>query len=108
MGLLEGLSETLRFPSFLCHFFFLSILFYFIFLYHKLYSLFLSLYSKIKTLAHLLLSVSNHPRVVLYQEPKSRKEPKLERKERKLDCMIRITSILAKAREMGYIFGHNK
>ena len=57
--LLESLSKTLRFFH---RFFFLSIFFY-----HKLYSLFLSLHAKNKTLAHLLLSVGNHPRVVLHE-----------------------------------------
>ena len=36
------------------------------FLYHKIYSLFLSLHPKDKTLAHLPLSVGNHHRVVLH------------------------------------------
>ena len=66
MKLLEGLSETLRFSIFsslfLLSFYFLS----YNFLYHKNYSLFLSLHPKNKTLAHLPLSVDNHPRVVLH------------------------------------------
>ena len=48
---------------FLLSFYFLS----YNFLYHKIYSLFLSLHPKNKTLAHLPLSVGNHPRVVLHQ-----------------------------------------
>ena len=64
--LLEGLSETQGF-----HLFFvissLSIFLILFFLYHKLYSLLLSLYPKNKTLAHLLLSVGNHPKIVVHQ-----------------------------------------
>ena len=65
--LLEGLSETLRFSIF-SSLFLLSLYFLsYNFLYHKVYSLFLSLHPKNKTLAHLPLSVGNHPRVVLHQ-----------------------------------------
>ena len=47
--------------------FFLSLYFLsYIFLCHKIYSLFLFLHPKNKTLAHLPLSVGNHPRVVLH------------------------------------------
>ena len=66
MRLLEGLSETLRFSIFsllfLLSLYFLS----YNFLYHKIYSLLLSLHPRNKTLAHLPLSVGNHPRVVLH------------------------------------------
>ena len=69
MRLLEGLSETLRFSIF-SSLFLLSLYFLsYNFLYHKVYSLFLSLHPKNKTLAHLPLSVGNHPRVVLHQLP---------------------------------------
>ena len=66
MRLLEGLSETLRFSIF-SSLFLLSLYFLsYNFFYHKVYSLFLSLHPKNKTLAHLPLSVGNHPRVVLH------------------------------------------
>ena len=55
MRLLEGLSETLRFSIF-SSLFLLSLYFLsYNFLYHKIYSLFLSLHPKNKTLAHLPL-----------------------------------------------------
>ena len=65
--LLESLSETLRFSIF-SSLFLLSLYFLsYNFLYHQIYSLFLSLHPKSKTLAHLPLSVGNHPKVVLHQ-----------------------------------------
>ena len=68
MRLLEGLSETLRFSIF-SSLFLLSLYFLsYNFLYHKVYSLFLFLHPKNKTLAHLPLSVGNHPRVVLHHK----------------------------------------
>ena len=64
--LLEGLSEPLRFSIF-SSLFLLSLYFLsYNFIYHKNYSLFLSLHPKNKILAHLPLSVGNHPRVVLH------------------------------------------
>ena len=41
-------------------------------LYPKIYSLFLSLHPKNKTLVHLTLSVGNHARVVLHHSPQGK------------------------------------
>ena len=89
MRLLEGLSETLRFSIF-SSLFLLSLYFLsYNFLYHKVYSLFLSLHPKNKTLAHLPLSVGNHPRVVLHHYEQ---ETKLQ---------VHTIGLVEKAREKG-------